>query len=303
MLLVWQAQAEAKLLDAHPELLQLERDFPLDALISIFDTVDPFVGYGYVPGRIFEIALNIRKQSSERTLAAYLNLLVLRLIESFEPRFEMSGLSALFRPEFEKNLRRITSSIEDEEIRARASLSSDVFMKDLGIARQILIPCASHLVYRHSGIPRRVLIAQKGMRGRCQLLKTLCFDTRAFRPYLENHVHLPMLDEFNAEGRERCFRLVAELLRCWPDSNGLIGTSWYYDPAVGAISPRLAYLHDVPAAGGACFLDMGESENARLGALERSSTRRDFAERGAYSPKNFMMIWSRRRVLEHYGAM
>ncbi len=243
----------------------------------------------------------VRSGVSQRTFSDYLYLVVAELIEDFEHRFETLGLSDLFRFEFKRSFKRILLQAKSDRVRALASFGNDVFMKDLGIARLILIPCVSHVIYRYAGIPRRVLLTGRGA-GWVELVKTLALDTRAFRPYLENHVHLAMLDEFTPEGRERCLRLVAELLRCWPDSRGLIGTSWYYDPAVGRVSRNLAYLHDVPAGRGACFLDMGESEDARAGALARSPSRRLLAETGAYSPRNFMMIWSRRKILEHYGC-
>lgn len=275
--------------------------FPLSSFIEKLDEVDPFLGYRYFPVELLELQFDARGGVSQGTFSDYLYLVVAQLIEGFEHRFEIAGLSDLFRFEFERSFKRILLRAKSDKVRALASFGNDVFLKDLGIARLILIPCASHVVYRHAGIPRRVLLNGRGA-GWVELVKTLVFDTRSFRPYLENHVHLAMLDDFNPEGRERCLRLVAELLRCWPESHGLIGSSWYYDPAVGRVSPHLAYLHDVPAGRGACFVDMGESEDALAGALARSPSRRLLAETGAYSPHNFMMIWSRRKILEHYGC-
>ncbi|MDY0045861.1 MAG: hypothetical protein RBS10_00450 [Thauera propionica] len=293
-------QSRKVLLARNPELSLLERRYPPRRLIDEFDASDPFMGYGYVPDRVSAAIDELRVLCSGRTLSDYLYLMLFEVAEGFESRFVRSGLPLFLKQEFGDNLRRIALAAEEDDARSKASLSNDVFMKDFGIARQILIPCASHLVYRHAGVPRRLLFTLPRMRDRVSLLKTLLLDTHGFRPFMENHVHLPMLNEFNPDGRERCFGLVAELLRFIPESLGLIGTSWYYDPELSEVSPGLAYLHRVPAEKGAVFLDLGESEQARRDAAARSTRRRTLIEQGDYRPRLTMMIWSRRDILAHY---
>ena len=287
-----------------PHLKEVTQKYPVLSLVHALDDDHEakFFGYRFLPKAFRNVTKSIDAEFGDDALSRYLLLVVAKLIELFEIRFSKTGLSEVFRVEFEQNFKRILAVPSDDASLCKIKLDNDLFMKDFGIARQILVPCASHLVFRYSGIPRRVFFS-RALGERLQLLKTLVLDTHGFRPYLENHVHLSMLGEFDEPGRERCLRLVGELLRCWPDSRGLIGTSWYYDPAVGAVSPQLAYLHDVPAAGGACFLDMGETPAARDGALVRSPTRRRLAEAGEYQPRNFMMVWSRRKLLESYPAV
>ena len=113
-------------------------------------------------------------------------------------------------------------------------------------------------------------------------------------------MHKAMLDEFNPEGRVRCLRLVARLLLAWPEARGMMGTSWYYDPALAKHSPRLAYLHDQAKSQGACFIDMGPHPDATASALSRSPTRRMLHEQGIYRPRNYMMVWARQDILRHY---
>jgi hypothetical protein len=121
-------------------------------------------------------------------------------------------------------------------------------------------------------------------------------------PMLENHVHPDMLDRFDAQGRDACYGLVAQLLRQRPQLLGLLGTSWYYDPAVGRVSPHLAYLRDEPAGHGAIFLDAPTSEDSTRGALVRSRHRRAMHEAGRYTPRNETMIWPRQSVLDYAVA-
>jgi hypothetical protein len=109
-----------------------------------------------------------------------------------------------------------------------------------------------------------------------------------------------MLKEFSPAGRARCYELVATLLEAWPETKGLIGSSWYYDPRVGQITPHLAYLHDEPVARGAIMLKQGR-EDSRSGALKRSRTRRELYEAGQYVPTTYMMIWLRDDILAHHA--
>jgi hypothetical protein len=180
-------------------------------------------------------------------------------------------------------------------------VGDDIFLKDLGILRAALVPCASHVVFRRSGVPRRLLLSQRPL-AMIRALAYFGLRCGGVAPFLENHVHPAMLAHFNPEGRERCYQLVAELLRRWPDSRGLMGLSWYYDPAVSAISPHLAYLRDVPERGGALFLPAGEGEDVVRVAIATSATRRRLYESGGYRPTRYLMAWSRRGLLARCGA-
>jgi hypothetical protein len=117
------------------------------------------------------------------------------------------------------------------------------------------------------------------------------------QPMFENHVHPEMLDRFDEGGRRAGLGLVACLLRHRPEVLGLMGTSWFYDEAVGRLSPRLAYLREVPLRHGAIFLSAETTEDAAKSALSRSATRRQAAEEGRYRPRNVTLLWPRKSLL------
>lgn len=227
----------------------------------------------------------------------WLDLILLELASQFEARFEQAALPDELRPEFHENFERMVARASATQGWARGT-DDDIFLKDLGIARMTLLPCASHLIFRHSGVPRRLVVRQRPA-DVVRALGFLGLHCRGFAPFLENHVHIAMLRHFNAEGRERCYRLVAKLLERWPDSRGLMGLSWYYDPAVARISPRLAYLREVPLQGGALFLPAGCGRDAAAGAIATSRTRRRLYEAGEYRPTWYLMVWARQDLLRH----
>jgi len=264
----------------------------LERYCAMLDQADPWKGYGHIPCAVQVAWLHQAGGLGETGLHDLLRLLIVRLIAGFESRFPKSGIPPTLFPEFIGVFRRMLKSIADGLFDAQPE--SHVFLKDLAIARLRMIPCASHVVYRHSGIPRRSLVLQPPRR----FPEIIGFvrGLGGFKPFLENHVHPAMLDEFNAAGRARCYRLVADLLRAWPESKGLLGASWYYDPRVADISPNLGYLYEEPARHGALMLHVAD-EGADSGALARSRHRRSLYEAGAYRPKTYLMIWSRDDIL------
>ncbi|ATE62681.1 hypothetical protein CCZ27_14090 [Thauera sinica] len=229
-----------------------------------------------------------------------LNLILVDLAGEFAQRFERARLPMPLLPYYRENIDRILQRAISGHAWA-GSPHSDIFLKDLGILCMTLIPCASHLVFRNSGVPRSLLLRQTPRRL-ISALGFFGFRTSGFSPFLENHVHPAMLTHFNPAGRETCFGLVARLLECWPDSKGLIGLSWYYDPQVRRISPHLAYLHDTPAREGALFLPAGTGPDVAGDATATSRTRRALHERGEYTPTRYLMAWSRGDILERYAG-
>jgi hypothetical protein len=161
-----------------------------------------------------------------------------------------------------------------------------------------MVPCVSHLVCRHSGVPRRKLLLPSNLLSGASARVVFALSGR-LQPLMANHVHPEMVDRFNPTGRNACYRLIGALLSHWPDNAGLVGASWYYDRAVGGISPHLAYLRDVPAQHGALFLDAGAGAEAKANALVGSQRRRARIEDGSYKPRTVMMVWPRRALLTH----
>lgn len=294
------AALKESVIAADPVLPGMLDALPTGRFIAALDGQDPYLGYGHLPPPLLAFARETSARHGPDSLSRYLAVVLLSLIGEAPDRIAATGLPAVFEDEFAASFTRILHGIETAGGRGLA-IADDLFLKDLGICRGVMIPCVSHLIYRHGGIPRRLLLRQDPgvmLRG----LTFTALRTHGLRPFLVNHVHMPMRADFTPEGRERCYALVAELLRLWPDSRGLLGASWYYDPRVAEISPRLAYLRQVPEAGGALFLKAGGGAGA-ADALHRSPTRQRLHAEGRYDPQVYYMIWPRKDILRHYGCV
>jgi len=172
----------------------------------------------------------------------------------------------------------------------------DIVQKDIGIARLALYPCRAQVVERSSGVSLRLLLS-KDLASACSLGVALALQGGR-RPYYEIHTHTPMLDGFDLAGWTACFEMVADLMVNDRGILGVIGISWFYDPAIEAISPRLAYLRTLPIAGGALFLRSQSTERDAALATATSATRRALYESGQYVPTSFAMIWQRKGLLQ-----
>jgi len=77
----------------------------------------------------------------------------------------------------------------------------------------------------------------------------------------------------------------------------MVGTSWFYDPQLLAISPRLAYLQTTPLAHGAFLVRHGSGAIHTELATATSPTRRALAEKGSYIPVCYSLVWPRAELV------
>jgi len=170
-------------------------------------------------------------------------------------------------------------------------ISHDYFHKEFGLATLRLYAAGAQLIDVRCGIPRSILFAQGIAEFPIRLLKMLKLG--GFKPYFQIHTHKLNLDQFNEKGWNECYRGCAELYALYPKSLGMFGSSWFYDPALEEISPRLGYLRNIPVEGGAALMFYSEGGDAIGDSTATSPSRRELYEAGRYMPKSYMLIWGR----------
>lgn len=174
-------------------------------------------------------------------------------------------------------------------------LDQDLFQKEFGLATLRLYAAGAQLVDYRCGVPRS-LVFKGGWRLALGKLRLL-WQSGGFHPYFQIHTHSFMLDRFNEAGWEECYLCCAELYSIHPEVLGMYGSSWFYDPALEQISPRLAYLRDTPTRGGAHLLFVETGGSAINNSLSSSPTRRKLYDNGEYMPKSYMLLWPRKRQM------
>lgn len=268
---------------------------PLEQYLEPGEAALRYRGYGWISNTTRDASLDITRRAGRSTLGKYHKLLLLHLAASFETRVAGQAIPEsvveLLREEIGR-IQRDTGHQPDDFYH----FSNDLFLKDLGLCRFILLPCGAELLEVGAGVPRSLLC--RG--GALQFLRGVYFflvRTRGFRPFYSLHLDPRRLTEFSPEGWDRSYLRIAELLVRNPEVKGVFGTAWFYDPRIETISPRLAYLRSRRLERGARGFRYGSHPSAVRDALARSDTRRRLYEAGEYLPIAYYLVWPRADLL------
>ena len=187
-------------------------------------------------------------------------------------------------------LRRIATSLPDKT--RWLDVDDDLFQKDFGLVTLRLYAAAAQLIDFRCGIPRSIVVRDGYLAAPAKVMTLLRLG--GYWPFFQIHTHLSYLEEFNEDGWDECYLTCCDLYKRHPTVLGMYGSSWFYDPKLETISPRLRYLRNVPASGKAMFW-LAETEGHFVqDAISTSPSRRQLYDQGKYHPRSFMMLWSKR---------
>lgn len=125
---------------------------------------------------------------------------------------------------------------------------------------------------------------------------------QAWKPWLEVHTESRELSDFNETGWDRAWATAAEILKRRPHMAGMLGSSWFYDPPLEQISPRLAYLRLNPLKHGAFMIHQGPGEIHTQRAATSSPTRKALIEKGEYVARSWIVAWPRAALIKWADA-
>jgi hypothetical protein len=264
----------------------------VETLISLLDATPSEKPYHFLTDRTEDLLSGIRREHGETGFELLQKLALLRLIETFSSRAVGKRYTDAIRECFGRSYDRIIRSIEDPSFSHYRTVN-DILLKDLALCRQKMFPAGAQVVEPASAF-HRALLYRGGVRQALQVIQLLLV-TGGNRGWYQNHTHLSELEEFNPEGRDRFYLRIADMLAVNPDAKGMWGGSWFYDPELERVSPRLVYLRERPQANGAFVFY--SNVDLKGGALSKSKSRRELYERGEYLPKAYALIWPRRRMI------
>ncbi len=275
----------------HAETPDLLKRYPLERYIESMDAQGGYGGYTRLPALVESWCADIGSRHGSDVLEDYHRLLLLMLVRQFEERIVgrrfPESVVALYR----QYLGTVVAQM-GRNPRHFYLHENDLFAKDLAVCRQKLIPCGAQLVDVHAGMPRRLL----WQGGLSQLLRLSLFiprRIRGWRPLYEMHMDLRLLLEFNPPGWTRCYCRIAELLELNPSILGVYGASWWFDPQLEEVSPRLAFLRTLPESHGARVFRQGPDKTSTHDALANSKQRQELYQQGRYRPANYVLVWGR----------
>jgi hypothetical protein len=275
--------------DAEKLLGSLPTDISISTFITAYSNVGAMGHYRSVPAKAKAMLQGVATALGPVAARHFLRAAVGRGIVELVHSDRLQTLPERIVRHQVKQLARIASSLarDDESF----DLENDLFLKDFGLVTLRLYAAAAQLLDIRCGIPRSIVWRE----GPAKVPRNLerFWRLGGFKPFIQIHTHLRNREDFSEAGWNECYRCCADLYEQDTHLLGMFGSSWFYDPALARISPRLDYLRDIPLQGGARLFFVERGGEAIGNALSTSASRRQLFDEGKYMPTSFMLIWDR----------
>lgn len=274
----------------HNEIILLNK-FPLEQYASLLESCLPLPGYHRLSADIYRWMEKIEKVSSKEFLCKYNRCIVSYLCDkNINLNFLSDEYPVKIVEQFSKEYQRICSELITNKL-SFYDYKNDLFCKDLGICTGRMFPVGPLKVEKISGIPRSLFL-RSGIIGFCNLIKL-----RGFVPYVEPHLDIRFVEQFNHEGWEKALKLTSIYILNHSKILGMIGASWFFDPEAIKISPKLSCFREVVENNGGMFFKYRSDIKTTNFAISRSRTRRKLYETKVYKPISYMFVWPRSEII------
>ncbi len=274
----------------------LLHEYPIDFYLSDVKSYGGSCSYKYFSPEIKTVFKQILIKYDSHVFALYQKLALSAFIENSIERLPNKDIPESIQRIYQGWFKRV---LEDFSIQSDDfyHYENDAFQKDLSVCSLRLLPVGGCWVIQATGsIDRRFLLGG-GSRQFFNCLKLVLFKTRGRNPFYSIHAVDRYIDKFNEFERYNCYIRIAELLKLNSNVKGFMGLSWYFDPQLEKISPRLAYLRQRPEQNGAEVFRRGTRQSDIESALKKSPTRRRLYKEGKYVPVCHGVVWPRKELI------
>ncbi len=278
---------------SYPDLLNR---YPVVDYAHTLDSSDPLRGYGYAPPLTRQWCSEIEALGGSSALENYHKLVLVYLMTDFDIRIKSLRVPNSILTLIAVSFQRILAQLENAENNFYLH-GNELFRKDLALCRLKLLPCGSELVDVYSGVPRSILF-RDALQQFVRCTRFFLLKSSGFRPWYESHWDRRLIRSFTPQDYNQCYLRIAELLKLNPEIKGMMGSSWWFDPALESISPNLTFLRKVPLDNGAQLFRVGTSAAATRAAIHLSAERKRLYDSGKYLPTVYLLAWTRKDMLE-----
>lgn len=215
-----------------------------------------------------------------------------RLMHQLASEFNADDLPYVVTSEvremFLRSLKRICSR------KAEDYQADDRFLKDLALCCGGLFPAGERVV-EPASVLQRALLHSAGLSQSLRFLFSVACAAGT-KPMFRLHVHLDEAPRLSEDTWRQTCRCLAGMLSCNPAVKGVVGGSWFYDPQLPKVSPRLGFIKAVLEEAGATWF-YARDEGPESGALLKSESRRRLFNEHGYTPKAYVIFWPRKAAL------
>ncbi len=268
---------------------------PMAAFLATFDNAGRPRPYNRISPQAADTIESLAQEHGQGIVAAYLKLALTHLLAQLIETGRLERQPPAIREQYDIHIRLTAADLACRPD-AYYRLRSDLFLKDLALFSERMLPCGAQLIERISGVPRS-LVKRGGAAQALRFAWFYCVRMHGFVPYYEMHTDTRRMTEFTPAGWDRFYLRIAAMLERNPTTLGLIGGSWWFDPVVPKLSPQLAFLHETPLAYGAQVFFYETEQGESSPALLRSPERQKAYDEGSYTPKAYILVWPRAGIL------
>lgn len=271
-------------------------EFPIEVYINDIKSYPELYSYDYISPKLSNFLENMISNCEYHTIALYHKLAISLFIKDSIDCLKYKNLPNSALDLYQKWFKRV---LEDFAVQSDDYYNhkNDAFLKDSGGCSLRIIPVGGAWIVEISRIGRRFFFTG-GLRQFINGFRFALFKMGGFEPFYQIHTVDRYLEGFNPEERNQCYLRTAELLKLNQRLKGMFAGSWFYDPEIENISPRLAYLRQIPEENGAKVFRIGNSQYDIKNALAKSPTRRKLYKEGKYIPTCYLKIWPRKELIK-----
>lgn len=263
----------------------------LQQLLLQCNASDPYQPYNKRPGLLTQ--LQQLPEQLNCSLPDLLQVMMLQLIADFSMQRVSLTLTNAISSNYLFSITRIYQFWSATPA-SKLTIVNDSLLKDIGLLTTALLPVTERVVEPFSALQRYLLFRHDFKQGYRYFLAWL--SAKGNKPVCRLHIHLAEINGLTPNGWRTTCRQLAKLLLLNPKLKGIVGSSWFYDPAIASISPKLAFISELLSEMHASWF-FSHIEDKNSGAFNRSATRQQAFKDGIYQPKNFVIFIPRDRLL------
>jgi hypothetical protein len=273
--------------------------FPLQQYIDYLDAYPDIQDYNVVSADVKQYCGRIADSCGNTNLDLYHRLLLCELINKAETQVKELDFPSDIRQIWLENIDSILDDLNMQTTVGDYLYPSDKLLKNLAICCLRLIPIGARKI-NLSMLPVKNFMFNKGLRQFLTLTYFIVTELRGIKPLYIGHLDTNdpnFIKEMNPEGLEKAYLRMAELLKRNKAVKGYFGTSWMLDPQLDKINLRHQYTRKMVLDNGGKLYYKGPSKSALRNSLAKSKTRRRLYKEGKYTPTNYVIVWSRQKLL------
>jgi hypothetical protein len=294
---VLEQSLEQKIRSSRGRLLE---DYPIAGYVDLIRKYPRLKSYQYISPEVKRLCEAVHTRGGEGVMELYHKCLLLALIiRALETSLGNMKIPDEIRGYYHLNFERITGDIENgTQEPGFYRYPDDKFMKDLGVCSLCLIPAGVQKLDL-STLPL-IFLYRNGPAQLVARLRFIFLELGGMSPLFNQHTdsHDPhLMAQFNPEGWRRTYMRFADIVAMNPEIRGVYGQTWFLDPQLDRVSPKLAYVMHINQTNGAAIFQLGSSPQGIADATFKSPTRRRLYELGEYIPQDYMQVWTRKKLI------